>query len=214
VVLTQALSQSGAQDAAHTALANARKTATDKASHDRERAAAEAARQRRAPQPMPAEHTQAAELLDRLRQQRIELLNTQAQLRTTIRESTQHLESASRWSRGRRRDLSTTIMTSREQIDATHPQLFGLEQQIDQTGRLVDSHTRQRQADQAAEQRPSAAALIAGLRPTSDLNKPRTRRPAGPQDLARLHAQAARTRRPGIEQHRQPPGRDGGGRSR
>jgi len=214
VVLTQALGQSGAQDAAHTALANARKTATDQARRDRERTAAEAARQRLAPRPIPAEHTRTAELLERLRHQRTALLNTQAQLRTTIRDSQDDLDTAPRWLRTRRRDLAATLTASREQIDATLPQLAHLEQQIDQTYRLVDSHTRLRHADQAAEQRPSAAALIAGLRPTSDLNRPRSRRPAGPQDLARLQAQPARTRRPGTEPYRQPPGRDAGGLSR
>jgi conjugative relaxase-like TrwC/TraI family protein len=147
VVLTQALGQSGAQDAAHTALANARKTATDKARHDRERTAAEAERQRRAPRPIPAEHTRTIELLDRLRQQRTDLLRVQDQLRATVRDSEHDLNSASRWSRARRRDLATTLTASRAQLDATVPQLFGLEQQIDQTTRLVDSHTRQRQAD-------------------------------------------------------------------
>lgn len=207
-VLAQALGQSGAQDAAHTALATARKTATDQARHDRERAAAEAERQRRTPRPIPAEHRQAAELLDRLREQRTELLDTQAQLRTTIRNSKHELASASRWSRGRRRDLTATLTASCEQLDATLPQLFGLERQIDQTRRLVDSHTRQRHADHADQQRPSTAALIAGLRPTSDLNRPRSRGPAGPQELARQLAQQARTHRPEIESHRQPPGRD------
>ncbi len=212
-VLAQALGQSGAQDAAHTALATARKTATDQARHDRERAAAEAERQRRTPPPMPAEQRQAAELLDRLREQRTELLDTQAQLRTTIRDSKHELASASRWSRGRRRDLTATLTTNCEQLDATLPQLFGLEQQIDQTRRLVDSHTRQRHAGHAEQQRPPMATLIAGLRPTSDLNRPRSRRAAGPQDLARQLVQQARTRRPAIEPHRQPSGRDLGGPS-
>lgn len=210
-VLAQALGQSGAQDAAHSALTSARKTATDKARHDRERAAAEAERQRRAPRPIPAEHTRAAELLDGLRQQRTDLLNTQAQLRTTIRDSKHDLDNASRWSRARRRDLTATLTASGEEIAATLPQLFALEQQIDQTYRLVQSHTRQRHADQ---QRPSTAALIAGLRPTSDLNRPRSRRPPGPQDLARLAGQPARTRIPSSEPYRQPSGRDTGGQSR
>ncbi len=215
VVLTQALGQSGAQDAAHTALANARKAATEHARQEQARAAAEAERQRRAPRPMPAEHTRSVELLDRLRQQRTDLLRAQDQLRTTFRDSQRDLDSASRWSRGRRRDLTANLVASREQIAATLPQLAHLEQQIDQTGRLVDSHTRQRHADAAAEQQPSTAALIAALRPTSDLNRPRSRRPAGPQDLARLlQAQQARSRRPGTEPYRQPPGRDAGGISR
>ncbi|TAL16146.1 MAG: conjugative relaxase [Frankiales bacterium] len=214
VVLAQALGQSGAQDAAHTALGNARKTATDKARQERERATAEAERRRRAPRPIPAAHTQAAKLLDRLRQQRTALLNDQAQLRTTIRDSQHDLDSASRWSRARRRDLAAAVTASREQLDATHPQLSRLEQQIDQAYRLVDSHTRQRQADQTDQQRPSAAARIAGLRPTSDHNRPLSRRPAGPEDPARPLAQPARTRGPGSEPYRQPPGRGAGGLSR
>ena len=214
MVLAQALGQSGAQDAAHTALANARKTATDQARRDREQAAAAAERQRRAPRPIPAEHTQAAELLARLRRQRTDLLRAQDQLRTTIRDSRQHLDSTSRWSRTRRRDLTATLAASREQIAATLPELAHLEQQIDQTSRLVDSHSRQRQIDHADRQHPPTAALLARLRPTSDLNRPRSRRPAGPQEPVRRPGEPARTHRPGTELYRQPPGRSGGGLSR
>jgi len=161
VVLTQALGQSGAQDAAHTALANARKTATERARQDRERTAAAAKRQRLAPRPIPAEHTHTAQLLERLRQQRNDLLRAQDQLRTTVRDNQHDLNSASRWSRARRRGLTTTLTASREQFAATVPQIFGLEQRIDQTARLVDSHTRQRQADQATD-RPGRRAAALG----------------------------------------------------
>lgn len=214
LVVAQALGQSGAQDAAHTALATARKTATDQARQARELAAAETERRRRAPRPVPAEHARTTELLERLRQQRTALIATQAQLRTSIEDSRRELDTASRWSRARRRDLAAALAASREQLDATHPQLSRLEQQIDQTSRLVDSQTRQRTADQADRQRPSAANLIAGLRPTGDLNRPRGRRPGDPQDAVRVTGQPPRAGTPSREPYRRPPGRDSGGQSR
>jgi paraquat-inducible protein B len=158
------------------------------------------------------------QLLERVRQERNALLQTQDQLRTTIREAQQQLDRAPRWARGRRRDLSDSVASSREQIAASLPEQVRLEEQLSQTARLVDAHTRQRQTDQADEHRPSAAAVIASLRPVNDLARPRPRSNVRPSQLSPAQRPASRTRDAffGVDPTRswEPPGRDAGGRSR
>ena len=214
-VLVQALRQSGAQDAAHTALSAARQAAADQARKDSEQDAREAQRQRNTPTPVPPEHQQAVEVLDQLQAQRTALLDRQDQLRTSLRDTQRDLNAASRWARGRRHDLATALADGTEQLRDTLPELSQLEEQIRQAGTVVDTHTRQRRADDEARQRPTLAAVMAGLRPRRDLADPR------PADAtaARTRADAARaaqTRLPELdpEPYWAPATRDTGGLSR
>ena len=214
-VLVQALGQSGAQDAAHTALAAARQAAAEQARKNSELATRETQRQRTTPQAVPPEHHRAKEVLEHLQTERRTLLDRQEQLRTSIRDNEQGLATAARWARGQRRDLSTALSESTGQLHATLPALSQLEKQIREATTVVDQHTRQRRIDDEARQRPSLPALMAALRPDSDLAAPRT----ADATSVRNRAEAARTgqpRRSGLDQnpYRQPPGRDNGGRSR
>jgi hypothetical protein len=207
-VLVQALGQSGAQDAGHTALAAARQVAADKARQASEQAAREAQRQRTTPSPVPPEHQQVIDSLQGLQDQRQALLDRQDQLRTAIRGNERNLASASRWARGRRHDLSTALADSTEQLHQTLPPLGQLEEQIRESTKRVGTHARQRRADEQARQRPSMPDVMAGLRPERDLAEPRL--------TDATAARAAQPRRPGLDQrpYRQPPGRDTGGLSR
>ena len=214
-VLTMALGQSGAQDAAHTALARARQVAVDTAREARARAAAEAERQRRTPLPVPIENQRAAQRLAELRAQRQELRDLQQRLRTTIRTSEQGLSASSRWARGRRSDLTTRLAESLRDLDGSHPELDRLEEQIEPLARLVATQTREHQAAEAERQRPTGPALP-GLRPTSDLARPRTSRSPGPAGASSQPSLPVRRPWDDYDPHRDPPihGRDHGGLSR
>lgn len=216
-VLTMALGQSGAQDAAHTALARARQVATDTAREARARAAAEAERQRRTPLPVPTEHQQAAQRLAKLRSERERLRDLQQRLRTTIRTSEQGLSASSRWARGRRRDLTTQLADSLRDLARSHPELSRLDQQIDPRARLVTTQTREHQAAEAERQRPTGPAQP-GLRPTIDLARPRASRSPGPRPAGAASQPTLQVRHPwdDYDPHRDPPshGRDHGGLSR
>ncbi len=200
-VLVQALRQSGAQDAAHTALTAARQVAADQARRKNEQAAREAHTQRNTPSPVPPVHQQAVKVLEQLQDQRTALLDRQDQLRTSLRDTQRDLAAASRWARGRRHDLTTALADGTEQLHATLPVLSDLEEQIRDANTVVDTHTRQRRTDEQTKQRPTLAAVMAGLRPDRDLADPR------PADAtaARTRADAARAAQPRLPELDQDP---------
>ena len=207
-VLVEALGQSGAQDAAHTALGAARQVAADQARQASEQAAREAQRQRTTPSSVPPEHQQVIDSLQGLQDQRQALLDRQDQLRTTIRDAQGDLATASRWARGRRHDLTTALADSTKQLRDTVPSLSQLEEQIRESTKLAGTHARQRRADDEARQRPSMPTVMAGLRPEPDL--------AGPRLTDATAARTAQPHRPSLDPvpYRRPPGRDAGGLSR
>ena len=213
-VLVQALRQCGAQDAAHTALAAARQVA-DQAHRNHEQAAREAQRQHTTPLPVPQEHKHAVEVLEQFQDQRTALLDRQGKLRTSLRETQQDLTATSRWARGRRHHLTTALADTTEQLRDSLAALSQLEEQIRGATVLVDTHNQQRRTDEQARQRPTLAAVMAGLRPNRDLTDPR------PTDAtaARTRAHAARATQPhppvlDPEPYRPPATRDCGGLSR
>ncbi len=120
-VLTAALAQSGAQDAAHTALAEARKVAADTARKTQERQAADVERQRLLPQPVPVEHTRAVEQLQALRAERDRLHDQQLRLWTSARDIKQQLDEAPKWARGRRQTLTASFTEA--QVSCVRPTL-------------------------------------------------------------------------------------------
>ena len=214
-VLVQALRQSGAQDSAHTALAAARQAAADQARKDSEQAAREAQRQRNTPTPMPPEHQQAIDVLEQLQDQRQALLDRQGQLRTALRDTERDLAAASRWARARRRDLVTALADGTEQLHYTLPGLGQFEELIRAASTVVDTHTRHRRIAEQAQQRPTLAAVMAGLRSDRDLADPRPADATAAPTRADV-ARAAQPRLPGLDQepYRPPATRDSGGLSR
>jgi ATP-dependent exoDNAse (exonuclease V) alpha subunit len=171
-VLTAALAQSGAQDAAHTALAQARKVAADTARKQQERQAADAEQQRLLPQPVPAEHTRAVEHLQALRAERDQLHQQQRRLWANARDTKQQLDAAPKWARGRRQTLTSIFTEIQGQLQETHPSLANLDTQIQEQTRLVDSHTRQRDDEKLDQQRRDDLGALRRRAP-NDLALPR-----------------------------------------
>ena len=171
-VLTAALAQSGAQDAAHTALAEARKVAADTARKTQERQAADVERQRLLPQPVTVEHTRAVEQLQALRAERDRLHDQQLRLWTSARDIKQQLDEAPKWARGRRRTLTASFAEIQGELRQTHPALASLDTKVQEQTRLVDSHTRQRDDEKRDQQRRTGLAAFRRMAP-NDLALPR-----------------------------------------
>lgn len=171
-VLTAALAQSGLQDAAHTALAQARKVADETARKQQERQAAEAERRRPLPQPIPDEHSHAVEKLHALQGERDRLRHTQHRLWANARDTSQQLDAAPKWARGRRQALTATFADIQAGLQQTHPALASLDTVILEQTRLVDRHTSQRDDQARDQQRRSGLAAFRRMAP-NDLALPR-----------------------------------------
>ena len=206
-VLSAALSQSGAQDAAHTALAQARKVAADTARKQQEREAAETERQRLAPRPVPVDHTRAVEQLQALRAERDRVRHAQQRLWASIRDSSQQLDTAPKWARGRRHTLTATLTDDKAQLQQTHPMLASLDAQIAQQAVLVDSHNRQRDDEARDEQRRGGLAAFRRMAP-NDLALPRPTQDQVRQLATRLAA--GRSRDDDDDFYRRSPDQDRG----
>jgi conjugative relaxase-like TrwC/TraI family protein len=172
-VLEAALTRSGAQDAAHTALEHARTLAAQTArQHERqaERAAARAAahaaaaeRQRRHDHPLPAEHARAVSQLAQRRAEHDQLRADRTTLHRSLQQAQTELEALPRWARSRRRALTDTITSSQQQLHSSAPTEATLDAEIDRLTRQVAHHTRQRARDLTVHDRlPSGARDVAG----------------------------------------------------
>jgi len=150
-VLQAALARTGAQDAAHTALAHARTQAAD-ATRQAERAAERAAvreravakAQRQQSRPLLPEHTRAVRQLAACQAQREQLRSGRDLLHRTLQQNRAELETLPRWARARRRGLTDTISSSEQQLVHSSPTLASLDADIDRLTRQVAHHTRQR----------------------------------------------------------------------
>jgi hypothetical protein len=155
-VLQAALTRSGAQDAAHTALEQARAQAAETARQQerqaeraavRERAAA--TRQRRQDRPLTAEHARAAQQLEQYRAERDQLRADRDAQRRSLQHAQNELDALPRWARSRRRALTDTISSSQQRLQQTAPTQASLDGEIDRLTRQVAHHTRQRTRDLA-----------------------------------------------------------------
>jgi hypothetical protein len=148
-VLQAALTRSGAQDAAHTALEHARTQAAHTArQHERqaERAAARAAaaeHRRRQDRPPPAEHARAARQLEQCRAERDQLRADRNALHRGLQRAQTELEALPRWARSRRRTLIEAITSSQQRLQQTAPAQASLDAEVDRLTRQVAHHTRQ-----------------------------------------------------------------------
>jgi conjugative relaxase-like TrwC/TraI family protein len=191
--LQAALTRTGAQDAAHTALERARTQAAHTARQNdraaeraaaRERAAAEA--QRRQSRPLPAEHVRAVRQLAQCRAERDQLRTDRDALHRALRQIREELDALPRWARGRRRALTDTIISSEQQLQQSAPTLGTLDAEIDRLTRQVAHHTRQRLASDLSAPdrvRPDGWDLIRA----AGLARPRLA-PISGQDLSGLLA--------------------------
>ena len=199
-VLQAALARTGAQDAAHTALAHARTQAAD-ATRQAERAAeliaeraaareqAAAQAQRQQSRPLLPEHTRAVRQLAACQAQREQLRSGRDLLHRTLQQNKAELQTLPRWARARRRALTDTITSSEQQLVQSSPTLASLDADIDRLTRQVAHHTRQRLAsdlsgpDRARPDRwdPTRPGALARPRPA----------PISGQDLSSLLAARA-----------------------
>ena len=157
-VLAAALTRSGAQEAAHTALEHARIQAAQVArQHEQqaERAAAREAaaeqRQRRQTRPLSPEHTRAIRQLEQRRAEQAQLRADRAAVHRTLESTRAELEALPRWARGRRRAVTDTITSAEQRLRQTEPTLATLNAEIGRLTRQVTHHTRQRLAGDLAE---------------------------------------------------------------
>lgn len=128
-VLEAALSRSGAQDAAHTALDRAR-LLTAQTARDAERqaerqaqrqTAADEERRRRQARPLPAEHTRAVQQLEQAWAEREQLRAERAELHRGLQQARAQHDALPRWARGRRHTLAEQITSSQQQLQQTQP---------------------------------------------------------------------------------------------
>ena len=196
-VLAAALGQSGAQDAAHTALEHARAQAVAAhAARQHQRAAEQAAeraaaleaaakeRQPRPPRPLLPEHARAIQDLAERRAEREQLRTERETLHSGLHQTRQELEGQSRWARGRRRALTETIGNIERELLRSQPTLASVDAEIDRLTRQVTHHSRQHQAsDLPGPHRPRPGAWDLGR--TGGLTQPWPT-PAGGHDLTAI----------------------------
>ena len=159
-VLQDALRGSGAQDAVHTALEQARAQAVQtaqQAQHAAERAAARAAaeaqRRRWHARPLTPEHALAVQQLDACRAEREQLRARRGALHSAVQKTREQLEQLPRLAYRRRGTLTDTLASAQQRVRQTDPTWASLEAEIDRLTREVAHHTRQRQASDLNPQR-------------------------------------------------------------
>ena len=208
-VMRNAVVTSGAQDAAHTALATARATADTAARRHAERQAAQAAQpaqaevQHRDTRQLPAEHLQTLQQLTDRRAVHQQLQTRQDTLTVTLELAREQLQALPRWARRRRRDsVHDAFSNTQQQLDQVQREQSNVIADIERLSRQVEQHATQRAT--AASNAVSAAARRAwadvwdgtGLtnpRPTRD-PWPRTVR--GPETSSRARPGSAPTQDP------------------
>lgn len=140
-VLATALTQIGAQDAAHTALSQARRAAENRqvlAEIERRNAAGDAARARLAAAPLSEAHRRAAEQLTALTNQRDALASERCELEQRLRAANTDLASCPRWARARKHDLTRAITTSQTGLQRTQATYMDLKKRIIGLTAVVD----------------------------------------------------------------------------
>ncbi len=212
-VLAAALATSGAQDAAHTALAAARDAAVAAArraaARQAARDAADRAEQSEAARTPTAEHTADLQRLRQLQHQRDQLTSQHREVVRSAEQTRAELSDAPRWARARRRDLASTLTGWDSQLQQHPGHLAELDAQVSQLTRRLDQHDRAWNARRdAAHRTPHGAAPIPDplgqlTRPTLSHSEPTTR-PTHP---------SPRRSYPSTEPYRPAPER-GRGRSR
>jgi len=145
-VLEAALATSGAQDAAHTALAAARTAAVTAARAAAARQAAhesaERARRSDAARARTPEHNTALHHLQHLEQQRHQLVGQHRDISLATQQAREQLADTPRWARGRRREL-TAALSHHDHQRAQHPaELAQLDTQLHHLQQQLQAHWR------------------------------------------------------------------------
>lgn len=179
-VLAAALTQTGAQDAAHTALRQARPAAAERqviAENNRQTARARQARQFPADRPVPDHHARAAEQLQSQQQQRDQLRAHRAELQQTIWTAGRDLADCPRWNRSRKRKLTETITGHQQALRQGEPLQASLDLAVDRLRAVVRQHDNDRaaQVSEAAHELYRSEVLAPGRSALPDLAVPRGR---------------------------------------
>jgi conjugative relaxase-like TrwC/TraI family protein len=198
-VLEDALRRSGAQDAAHTRLEQARTQAQAQATQTARQAqqaaeraavrgAAEAQRQRWQARPLTPEHARAVQQLHELRAEREQLRARRDALHQAVQQTGVRLEQLPRWAYRRRGTLTDTLTSCHQQLRRTDPTWVTLDAEIDRLSRQVAHHTRQRQASDLAAQHTVRPEAGDPTRPGQPTRRARST-PVGAHELASILAQ-------------------------
>jgi hypothetical protein len=167
-MLQAALRHSGAQDAAHVQLAQARAAAAAHATEtarQAERAAQQAAerdgaaeqRRRWQARPLTPEHNRAVQQLEQTRAERERLQADRDALRQALRAQREQLEELPRWAYRRRRALTASVAGTRQSLRLTDSILGTLDGEIERLTRQVAHHSRRRVAGDLAVQQQHRA---------------------------------------------------------
>jgi len=184
-VLEAALATSGAQDAAHTALATARDAAVAATRRDAGRQAAQdaadRARQSEAARTPTAEHTADLQRLRQLQHQRDQLTSQRREVVRSAEQTRAELAGAPRWARARRRDLASTLTGWDSQLQQHSGQLAPLDAQVSQVTSRLEEHDREWNARRDADTR-TPRWPAADVDPLGQLTRPTLSRsgPTGP----------------------------------
>ena len=213
-VLRTAVVTSGAQDAAHTALATARQVAATAARRQAERMAAQAEAQRRATRQLPVEHQQTLQQLTDHRTRAQQLQTRRAELATTLEQASEQLQALPRWARHARRDvLHGTIAEAQQQVGNVKYEQGSVASEIERLTRRVEQQARNRDTTSSDAARASARRAWAGVWDGTGLTRPRPTRDPWPPP-ARGPETPSRTG-PGLSSpYRPQPPQPGRGRGR
>ncbi len=208
-VLAAALARSGAQDAAHTARADARTRSAEAT-----RRAAELAARQAAEPPVPAEHTARAIELTRRHVDRTRLTTEQGELSRAVSESREELARTTRLRPGRRRDLVEAISCHEAALRAVSWQAAQLDSEITTLSRRVAVDTQTRESEQRARDNrpvtlPDDRAYLAPAR-HPEPGRPAQSRSAIERDRAAEQRRSAERSRRYAQEQTRGRGRDDG----
>jgi hypothetical protein len=219
-VLWKALQETGGQDAAHTVLDAARRAARDLTDTRQRQQREQARRDRDTPLPVPAEHQQTLTRIELLRSEQLTLTARQRELWASTRTLQTDFDTAPRWARGRRRDLSNSLGSQRAELTDLQMSLLYIEHSLDDATAVAARQAREQRAAEAARSRPPLADTLAAMRPVVDLADPRPAPGSQAAQAASRRAQQAlldpgrATRPPAWEAPPSSPDRDGRGLGR
>ena len=205
-VVRTAVVTSGAQDAAHTALATARDAAVATARRDADRQAAQSQAQHRDARRLPAEHLQTLQQLTDRRAEQQQLQTRQDTLTSTLELAREQLQALPRWARRRRDSVHDAISSTQQQLGQVQHEQSNVVADIEWLTRQVEQHTRQRAS--TASTAAGTAARAAARRAWADvwdgtgLTNPRATRDPWPPTF-RGPETPSRTR-PGSAPHHDP----------
>ena len=173
-VLRTAVVTSGAQDAAHTALATAREVAATAVRRQAERHAAQAEAQRRATRQLLVKHQQTLQQRTDHRTRAQQLQTRQAELQASLDEARGQLGALPRWARHHRRDLLQGVISGTQQeLGKVRYEQDSVASEIERLTRRADQQARERDTTSSDAARATARRARADVWDGTGLTSPR-----------------------------------------